>query len=90
MKVFHISNEGQMEEGIEMVIKLIRSKRKTKTFSIFVPSLKFAKIFIDNMERELSFYSIKNYDPKLELNIYVDEGDSDNDTDKPKENKPKR
>lgn len=73
MKLFHIRNEGDMEEGIEMVVKLVKSKKKIKSFSIFVPSKRFASIFIANMERELNYHNIVNYNPKLELNIYIDE-----------------
>lgn len=65
-----------MEEGIEALIKLLKSKKKKKELTIFVPTVKFAHLFVENAERELDLQDIKTFDPRVDLNIFV--GDDDN------------
>ena len=74
-----------MEEGIEILIKLLKSKKKKKELTIFVPTIKFANLFVENAERELDLQDIKTFDPRVDLNIFV--GVDDNDKGKEKKDR---
>jgi hypothetical protein len=74
-----------MEEGIEILIKLLKSKKKKKELTIFVPTIKFANLFVENAERELDLQDIKTFDPRVDLNIFV--GADDNDKGKEKKDR---
>lgn len=65
-----------------MLIKLLKSKKKKKELNIFVPTVKFANLFVENAEKELELQDIKTFDPRVDLNIFV--GVDDNDKDKEK------
>jgi hypothetical protein len=74
-----------MEEAIEKLVALIKSKKKVKELTIFVPTVKFANLFVENAEKELELLNITNFDPVVELSIFVEKGtDEEDEKDKDK------
>lgn len=74
-----------MEEAIEKLVALIKSKKKVKELTIFVPTVKFANLLVENAEKELELLNITNFDPVVELSIFVEKGtDEEDEKDKDK------
>jgi hypothetical protein len=79
MTSIKIRNEGEMEKGIELMIKLIRSKKKNKELNIYTHSKEFAELFLYNAHREIELLKIKakSDEPELALNIYIGKEDDE-------------